>query len=366
MRPKVSICVPNLNTLPFLPDRFETIFRQSFRDWELLVYDSYSDDGAWEYIQKLAARESRMRIWQGPRQGSPGSWNPCIDEASGEYVYVATSDDTMALDCLEKMVTALEQHKDCGLTHCPLIHIDEAGMPLREQSWPEKTVFGLSSGDLVSRPHVRKAPYDGLLPLTGRYNYFSFTQLLIRRSLFEQVGPLQSRWGPMGDFNWYMRAGLVSNTVHVPDTWATLRVHSKSATSAVAQCTPEFYGKIEAMISDAVRACEKYLEPSVAVGLKSHWLAWTRQMRIYNQQCIRLRQSKLRRRLYQVSRLFTNPAARYQILGPLFGKPPWKEVAPAEIRRWLESIGRGPMLVPAQSQAVDRDRLADRVCASAI
>ena len=35
MNPKVSICVPNLNTRPFLAERFETIFNQSFQDWEL-------------------------------------------------------------------------------------------------------------------------------------------------------------------------------------------------------------------------------------------------------------------------------------------------------------------------------------------
>jgi hypothetical protein len=37
--PKVSICVPNLNTRPFLPERFETIFNQTFQDWKLIVYD---------------------------------------------------------------------------------------------------------------------------------------------------------------------------------------------------------------------------------------------------------------------------------------------------------------------------------------
>ncbi len=83
--PKVSICVPNLNTLPFLPERFETIFNQTFQDWELLVYDGYSDDGAWEYIGQLAAREPRMHIWQGPREGTPGSWSPCVRKARGEY-----------------------------------------------------------------------------------------------------------------------------------------------------------------------------------------------------------------------------------------------------------------------------------------
>jgi glycosyltransferase involved in cell wall biosynthesis len=369
MRPKVSICVPNLNKRPFLPDRFETIFRQSFQDWELLVYDSYSDDGSWEYIQELAAREKRMRIWQGPRQGTLGSWNPCIRAGCGEYVYVATSDDTMALDCLEKLVAALDQHKNCGLAHCPLLRIDEAGMPLPKSVspvWPDGTIFSRSARELVNQPHVRRAPYDGLLPLTGEYVYFSFTQLLIHRSLFAQVGPLQSRFGSAGDFNWYMRAGMVSNTVHVPDTWASIRMHPNSATSAVVSGTPQYYSNYEEMILDAVQACEKYLEPSVVAGLKSHWLDKARDMRAYDQECRRLRRDGLRRRWYQVAQLFNGTAARSEIVGRLFGRPRWKEVAPEEIRRWLESLGLDSMIVPAQPRAVDRvDSLAHPVWASA-
>jgi hypothetical protein len=118
-----------------------------------------------------------------------------------------------------------------------------------------------------------------------------------------------------------MRAGLVSNTVHVPGTWATLRVHPKAATSAVPFSTPEFYENIEDMIFDAVRACEGYLDPSVVAGFKSHWIDWTRDIRAYDQECLRLRRNGLRRRLYQVAQLFNGTAARYQIVGRLFGKP---------------------------------------------
>jgi glycosyltransferase involved in cell wall biosynthesis len=362
MKPKVSICVPNLNTRPFLPERFDTIFKQSFQNWELLVYDSYSDDGAWEYIEELAANEKRMRIWQGPRQGSMGSWNPCIGAACGEYVYVATSDDTMALDCLEKLVGALDQHENCGLAHCPLIHIDETGISMADQWWPEKTIFGRSASELINQPHVRRAPYDGLLPLTGEHPYFSFTQLLIRRSLFEQIGLLESRWGSYSDLNWYMRAGLVSNTVHVPDTWASLRAHSKSATSSVPFGTPEFYGKIEDMIDDALRSCEKYLDPSALAGLKSHWINWTRDMRRY-QAGLRYRPGALSRRFYQLAQVFNGTeAARSEIFGRLLGRPKWGDVAPTEIRLWLESLGLGSMIVPAQPLAVKH--LADPVNAS--
>ena len=78
---------------------------------------------------------------------------------------------------------------------------------------------------------MRRAPFDGLLHLRGRAVYTSITQLLIRRSLFDRIGHFDSRWGSVGDFNWNMRAGLVTNTVHVPDTWGGWRIHASQATA---------------------------------------------------------------------------------------------------------------------------------------
>ena len=100
-----------------------------------------------------------MRVWQGPRQGTPGSWKPCVHEARGEFVYIATSDDAMAPDCLEKLVAAMEQYKDCDLAHCPLVIVDEAGTPLAHSRWPQGTVFGQGTGELLHLPHIRRAPY---------------------------------------------------------------------------------------------------------------------------------------------------------------------------------------------------------------
>ena len=74
-----------------------------------------------EYIQELAARESRMRISQTPRKGVYAGFNDCIQLARGEYVYIATSDDTMSPDFLEKMVAALDRNRDCECHCCRIL-----------------------------------------------------------------------------------------------------------------------------------------------------------------------------------------------------------------------------------------------------
>src|SRR5688572_8802242 len=138
--PLVSVCLPNLNTRPFLEERVDTILGQTHANWELIVSDNYSDDGAWEFFQQLATADQRVSIAQAPKEGLYPNWNNCLRRAQGEYVYIATSDDTMAPDCLEQMVRALEDNPDCDLAHCSLVVIDEQGNRVQEPKWPDCTV----------------------------------------------------------------------------------------------------------------------------------------------------------------------------------------------------------------------------------
>ena len=339
MIPRVSICVPNLNHRPFLDERFETILGQSLQDWEAFVYDGESDDGAWQVIQDFARRDGRLRIAQGPREGSFRAWNECLRQTKAEYVYIATSDDTMAPDCLEKMVAALERHSDCDLAHCPLVFIDQAGAPTPEPHWPECTVFGHHNGELSRRPHLRRAPYDGLLHLTGRLVFVSITQLLIRRSLFSKIGDFPSQWGSVGDFNWEMRATMVANTVHVPETWASFREHPKQLTAKVDFASLEHVARWEDMIRDALEASSTHLNPAVAAGLRGGWLDRTAVKRTYYAG-LRHRRRAFDRRFYQLQQLVRGTApARSEVIRRLLGRPKWPEIAPGEIKLWLESMG---------------------------
>ncbi len=233
MNPKVTICLPNLNNKTFIKERLDTILAQTFSDWELVVVDGYSDDGAWSIIQEYAQKEPRMRLFQEPAEGIYQAFNSCIEKARGEYIYIATSDDTMTPDCLAKMVKTLDENTDCDLCQCKLEFIDENSDPLpaEKQWWSIKTRKLLRNW--YDLPHKRYAPHDGMLHFAVLTVYTSLTQLLIRQQLFERIGYFQTGWGSMADFEWGMRASLLYNTVYIPEVLATWRKHSHQATTDV-------------------------------------------------------------------------------------------------------------------------------------
>lgn len=341
--PLVSVCLPSLNTFPFLQERIESIFGQTLRDWELIITDSYSEDGSWELFERLARADARVSIAQAPR-GLYEGWNHCLKRARGEYVYVATSDDTMALDCLEKLTAALEKHPECDLAHCPLVITDQSGSKLDDPRWPECTAFARGLGDMANRAHIRRAPYDGFLHLTGEHVVLSVNQLLIRRALFARTGYFSSDWGSVSDFNWEMKAGLLASTIHVPDTWASWRLHSTQASSSVDVFSPERAEKIDSMIQAAVDGCTSLLDPKVREGLNCHWLGLSRDMRRYYAG-LRERRQVPARRLFQLGALLQGPSTvRSEMLGRALGAPRWPEAAPAQMRAWLESTIERPVI----------------------
>lgn len=227
--PSVSICLPNLNTARYLPERFESIFAQTFTDWECVVSDNFSDDGAWEVIQSYAARDARIKAEQAPRdpQGMYPNWNNCLRRARGELIYIATSDDTMSPDCLEKLHGALQRHPDCGIAHCQLLAIDDRGQPASAnwRNWDTVKYFG----GLIDRAHIRPQGHDAVVGVALGTPYFSITQVMFRRELLDKAGYFEGKWGSYGDFAWQMRATLHTSTVHVPETLATWRVHPAQA-----------------------------------------------------------------------------------------------------------------------------------------
>ena len=333
--PKVSICVPNLNTRPFLPERFETIFNQTFTDWELIVYDSYSDDGSWEYIQELAAREPRMRISQGPREGIYPGWNYCIRQAQGEYVYIATSDDTMSPDFLEKMVAALDAHPECDLAHCCATFIDEKSQPTdwKWDAWPFAKYFG----EAIKAKHIRPPGHDTVLALTLKTPYFSITQVLIRRSLFERCGYFEKRWGAYGDYEWQMRATLLTSTIHVPEYLATWRIHPQQASLVPKVFAARRNGWFVQMADGVIDFSRKWKVPGPH-GLPRRVRKFLRVEQI--QEIWRNQPGRVRKLLFLIRNLPADPAGTLWFLQEYFrGKTGRSISLEKKVRLEIEALG---------------------------
>lgn len=333
MPPKVSICLPNLNNKQYLQERLDTIFSQTLQNWELIVVDGFSNDGAWEFFQRYAKHDPRITLFQEPPEGIYASINSCIKKAKGEYIYIATSDDTMHPTCLEKMVEALEEFSDCEICQCCLEIIDEASQPMQNITWNK---FGLAKylGPYFYQKHKRLAPHDGILHFALGTVYTSLTQLLIRTRLFESIGYFKEGIGAPADFEWAMRASLLYNTIYIPETLATWRIHDDQATQT---SNSQNFLLLLQMSYQALM----FAKARESVQLKS--LSYSRLSYPYRQ---RLIGTKINKRNNNITKIITTlfllcqyPLATiYYIYGKLFKQSVWDKGIIIWISKTLEEL----------------------------
>ena len=226
MHPLVSICLPNLNTRPFLAERMESILSQTVKDWELIICDSYSADGAWEFFQKFTG-DPRIQIHQVPRAGLYAGWNECLRRARGEYIYIATSDDTAQPQLLERLLQPLDRNPAVDLAVCNFQEIDQHSQPVIRPPRPAQRFLG----EWLETPSLRNGKTEFLLHAAFTTTiWVTITSVLFRRRLLQKTGLFRTDLGSGGDEEWSLRAALASDIAFVPDRLATWRIHSAQAT----------------------------------------------------------------------------------------------------------------------------------------
>jgi glycosyltransferase involved in cell wall biosynthesis len=113
MPPKVSVIVPNYNHARFLRQRLDSIFNQTFQDFEVIILDDCSTDNSKEVIEEYRNRSQVSHIvYNETNSGSPfKQWAKGFDLAQGEYIWIAESDDWAELIFLEELVPKLIDEK---------------------------------------------------------------------------------------------------------------------------------------------------------------------------------------------------------------------------------------------------------------
>jgi glycosyltransferase involved in cell wall biosynthesis len=106
-KPMVSVIVPNYNHAPYLPERLESIFHQTFQDFEVFLLDDASSDSSLEVLEKYAGRGDVRLLRNERNSGTPfPQWLKGIRLAQADILWVAESDDRCEPEFLESLLPA--------------------------------------------------------------------------------------------------------------------------------------------------------------------------------------------------------------------------------------------------------------------
>jgi glycosyltransferase involved in cell wall biosynthesis len=125
--PLVSVVVPNYNHEKYLKERLDSIFSQSYPNFEVILLDDCSTDSSRSILMEYANNPKVSHcVFNETNSGNTFiQWNKGIALAKGEYIWIAESDDFCELNFLEEVIQPLIQDDKIAVSYCQSNRVDE-------------------------------------------------------------------------------------------------------------------------------------------------------------------------------------------------------------------------------------------------
>jgi len=162
--PTISIIIPNYNHAAYLKQRLESVFNQSFQDFEVIILDDCSTDDSKTIIEQYRFHEKVSHvIYNDTNSGSPfEQWEKGIKLAKGEWIWIAESDDVAEKEFLETVLNNTKIDANIVLSYCASWCIDHKGEKEARLAWAD---------DISERNWLKDFRNDGLEEISAQFFY---------------------------------------------------------------------------------------------------------------------------------------------------------------------------------------------------
>jgi len=203
--PAVSVIIPTYNRVSLLAETLDSVARQTFTDYEIIVVDDGSDDGTRDFI---ASRDQRIQYHWQENQGVSEARNHALRNVRSKFVAFLDSDDLWEPTFLERTVARLRENPDEALVFSNFYSIGKEGKKLRGH---------------------RKIPYGGNITAELFASTFIHTSSVVVRSrVVRDAGGFDGRLTHNEDYDLWLRLSLRHRFGLVPEPLCLRRCHYNS------------------------------------------------------------------------------------------------------------------------------------------
>jgi len=211
--PKISVIIPTHNRQNFLSRAIESVFSQTFCDFEMLIIDDGSTDQTKEAVKKyIVTQPDKIKYFYQDNKGPSAARNKGIQQASGEYVAFLDDDDEWLPDKLECQITGFSKNKNIGLAY---------------------TDYYIITEDLTA-PHIHhceefnRAKFEKMFYVK---NLISTPTIMARKECFEKLGLFDEGLEVAEDWDMWLRLFKQYDFLHIPQPLVKVNVGSTSQSS---------------------------------------------------------------------------------------------------------------------------------------
>ncbi len=258
--PLFSVIIPTYNRAELLARALESVYAQTFTDYEVIVVDDGSTDGTEDLVKTLG---NRMRLLQQPNLGPGAGRNLGANHAQGDYLAFLDSDDLWFPWTLGSFANLIAHHQSPAILSGRLMEFsDEAELQCLRSKEPTAEVFD----DYFAAHHK---PY-----------FVGAGMAVIKRDAFRSSGGFTIRRINAEDHDLIMRMGTASGFVQIVEpTTLGWRRHSGSATTDIRRSFEGGWYLIEQERAGAF--------PGGAARARQRMQILTRHTRPFSLECLR-------------------------------------------------------------------------------
>lgn len=182
--PRISVVIINYNGGAFLQEAVNSLERQTFRDFELIVFDNASTDGSADRLDLSGVASSRL-VRNPENIGFAAGNNRAAELATGKWLVLLNPDTVAEADWLDKLMTAADRHPDCKNFTSAQFDLTTPG--LLDGAGDAYLIFGIPWRGGFGRP-------SGELPPMGWCFSACGAAAMYDRELFLRIGGFDERF----------------------------------------------------------------------------------------------------------------------------------------------------------------------------
>lgn len=116
--PKVSIIVPCYNQAQYLDEALQSVFDQTYSNWECIIVNDGSPDNTEEVAKTWLEKDSRFKYFFKENGGLSSARNAGIEISKGEYILPLDADDKISNNYLELAFSKISNNKNIKVVYC--------------------------------------------------------------------------------------------------------------------------------------------------------------------------------------------------------------------------------------------------------
>jgi glycosyltransferase involved in cell wall biosynthesis len=210
--------IPTYNCADFLRETLLSVLSQDPGPEQMeieVVDDCSTKDDPEAVVQELG--RGRVRFYRQPRNTGPiGNFNTCVRRSRGQWLHILHGDDTVRPGYYARARQGIEEHPEIGAVTFRYIYVFEDGH-WQHLSEIESRVPGTLGEEFVQR-----------MMLT---NEIMFPAMVVRRSVYEDLGGFRSELVHCADWDMWLRTVLHRPIFYVPEPLACYRIHAAADTA---------------------------------------------------------------------------------------------------------------------------------------